>query len=338
MITYSAITKVNKRKHAEGLGLALEKLDPAPSGVGVFELEDGSGEWEVGAYFIEKPDEISLLLLENAFDAGGFVISKIPETDWVAKVKRELSPVEAGRFFVCGKHDLKKTPTDRVGLLIEASMAFGTGHHGTTKGCLLALDKILLEVTNLKNVIEATINKTDNLDIGKLKRNFVTNSSCGICGKTSLDSIEVLKNDKLDLSFPKIKEDIILKSPSLLMNEQSEFAKTGGIHASALIDEAGKVIATREDVGRHNALDKLLGHSIQNGLLDPKVQFIACSGRLNFELVQKGLMANIGIMAGVGAPTSLAVDLAKRFDMTLLGFVKESGFNIYSNKDRIILG
>ena len=191
---------------------------------------------------------------------------------------------------------------------------------------------------NLHNTIEATINKTDNLDIGKLKRNFVTNSSCGVCGKTSLDSIEVLKNDKLDLSFPKIKEDIILKSPNLLMNEQSEFAKTGGIHASALIDEAGKVIATREDVGRHNALDKLLGHSIQNGLLDPKVQFIACSGRLNFELVQKGLMANIGIMAGVGAPTSLAVDLAKRFDMTLLGFVKESGFNIYSNKDRIILG
>ena len=191
---------------------------------------------------------------------------------------------------------------------------------------------------NLHNTIEATINKTDNLDIGKLKRNFVTNSSCGVCGKTSLDSIEVLKNDKLDLSFPKIKEDIILKSPGLLMNEQSEFAKTGGIHASALIDESGKVIATREDVGRHNALDKLLGHSIQNGLLDPKVQFIACSGRLNFELVQKGLMANIGIMAGVGAPTSLAVDLAKRFDMTLLGFVKESGFNIYSNKDRIILG
>ena len=118
MITYSAITKVNKRKHAEGLGLALEKLDPAPSGVGVFELEDGSGEWEVGAYFIEKPDEISLLLLENAFDAGWFVISKIPETDWVAKVKRELSPVEAGRFFVCGNMILKKRQlTDLVCLL-----------------------------------------------------------------------------------------------------------------------------------------------------------------------------------------------------------------------------
>ena len=191
---------------------------------------------------------------------------------------------------------------------------------------------------NLKNIIEATINKTDNIEIGKLKRNFVTNSSCGVCGKTSLDSIEVIKNNKMDLSYPQIKEEIILRSPKLLMNEQSEFAKTGGIHASALVDNNGKDVATREDVGRHNALDKLIGYTITNNLLNPQKQFIACSGRLNFELVQKGLMANIGVMAGVGAPTSLAIDLAKRFDMTLLGFVKENSFNIYSNKNRIVLG
>ena len=190
---------------------------------------------------------------------------------------------------------------------------------------------------NLQNIIEATINKIDNLEIGKLKRNFITNSSCGVCGKTSLDSLEVIKTEKLELSYPQIKEEVILKSPELLMNEQSEFTKTGGIHASALIDENGKIIATREDVGRHNALDKLIGYTITNKLLNSKQQFIACSGRLNFELVQKGLMANIGIMAGVGAPTSLAIDLAKRFDMTLLGFVKENSFNIYANKDRVIL-
>jgi len=190
---------------------------------------------------------------------------------------------------------------------------------------------------NLKNVIEATINNTNNLDIGKLKRNFLTNSSCGVCGKTSLDSIEVMKKEKLDLSFPQIKEEIIIKSPNLLINKQSEFAKTGGIHASALIDENGQVIATREDVGRHNALDKLIGHTLYKNIINPKKQFIACSGRLNFELVQKGLMANIGLMAGVGAPTSLAIDLAKRFDMTLLGFVKEESFNIYSNISRVIL-
>ncbi len=191
---------------------------------------------------------------------------------------------------------------------------------------------------NLQNIIEATINKTDNLEIGKLKRNFVTNSSCGVCGKTSLDSIEVIKTNKMNLSYPQIKEEIILRSPKLLMNEQSEFAKTGGIHASALVDENGKVVTTREDVGRHNALDKLIGYTINNNILNPKKQFIACSGRLNFELVQKGLMTNIGVMAGVGAPTSLAIDLAKRFDMTLLGFVKENSFNIYSNKNRIVLG
>ena len=190
---------------------------------------------------------------------------------------------------------------------------------------------------NIQNKIEATIDNIKNIDIGKLKRNFLTNSSCGVCGKASLDTIEVIKNDKLNLSFPKIQKKIIMKSPELLMSEQSEFSKTGGIHASSLIDDSGKVIVTREDVGRHNALDKLIGYAHKKKLIDNRSQFIACSGRLNFELVQKGLMSNIGIMAGVGAPTSLAIDLAKRFEMTLLGFVKNNSFNIYTKKERIIL-
>ena len=154
MLTYSAITKVKDKERAEGLGVALEKLNPSPMGVGVFELEDGSGEWEVGAYFHDKPDEISILILENAFEAAGFAISEIPEIDWVAKVKRELSPVEAGRFLVFGKHDLKKLPKNRLGLLIEASMAFGTGHHGTTKGCLLALNNLLEKGKKIDDVID----------------------------------------------------------------------------------------------------------------------------------------------------------------------------------------
>ena len=190
---------------------------------------------------------------------------------------------------------------------------------------------------NIQNKIEATIDNIKNIDIGKLKRNFLTNSSCGVCGKASLDTIEVIKNDKLNLSFPKIQKKIIMKSPELLMSEQSEFSKTGGIHASSLIDDSGKVIVTREDVGRHNALDKLIGYTHRKKLIDNHSQFIACSGRLNFELIQKGLMSNIGIMAGVGAPTSLAIDLAKRFEMTLLGFVKNNSFNIYTNKERIII-
>ena len=190
---------------------------------------------------------------------------------------------------------------------------------------------------NIQNKIEATINDTKNIEIDKIKRNFLMNSSCGVCGKTSLDTVEVIKNDKLDLSFPIIDKKIILKSPELLMSKQSEFSKTGGIHASSLIDKDGNVIATREDVGRHNALDKLIGYVHKKKLIDNHSQFIACSGRLNFELIQKGLMSNIGIMVGVGAPTSLAIDLAKRFGMTLLGFVKKNSFNIYTNKERIIL-
>ena len=109
---------------------------------------------------------------------------------------------------------------------------------------------------------------------------------------------------------------------------QSEFSKTGGIHASGLFDSNGKLIELREDVGRHNALDKLVGCALKNNQLDPKTQFITCSGRLNFELVQKVLMTDIGIMIGVGAPTSLAIDLANKFDITLIGFVKLSLIHI----------
>ena len=190
---------------------------------------------------------------------------------------------------------------------------------------------------NIQNKIEATIDDIKNIDIGKLKRNFLTNSSCGICGKTTLDTVEVIKNEKLNLSFPKVSKKVLLNSPKLLASQQSEFSKTGGIHASALINLNGDVVATREDVGRHNALDKLIGFSHKNKLIDNSSQFIACSGRLNFELIQKGLMSNIGLMAGVGAPTSLAIDLAKRFGMTLLGFVKNNSFNIYTYKERILL-
>jgi len=190
---------------------------------------------------------------------------------------------------------------------------------------------------SLKNKIIATINNPENVDIDKIKRNFLTNSSCGVCGKTSLDSLEVIKKDKITKSFPKISHEIIMKSPTTLRENQSEFSKTGGIHASGLFSNKGDVVAIREDVGRHNALDKLIGFAIKKKLLNPSNQFLTCSGRLNFELVQKALMANIGILIGVGAPTSLAIDLANKFDMTLVGFVKKDSFNIYSNKERIII-
>ncbi len=143
MPTWTALTILPDKDSAEALGIALETLSPAPVGVGVFELEDGSALWEVGAYFTDPPDDIALALLAAAQGARPFSVSALPETDWVAHVRRELHPVEAGRFFVYGSHDAAALPDDRIGLLIEAAMAFGTGHHGTTKGCLDAFDQLL---------------------------------------------------------------------------------------------------------------------------------------------------------------------------------------------------
>lgn len=142
MPTFTALTTLPGKAAAERLGDAMENLIPEPTGVGVFEIEDGSGLWEVGGYFTETPDDTGLALLAAAMGAKPFVVSELPETDWVAHVRRELSPVAAGRFFVYGSHDADKVPGDCEPLLIEAAMAFGTGHHGTTLGCLRALDRL----------------------------------------------------------------------------------------------------------------------------------------------------------------------------------------------------
>ena len=190
---------------------------------------------------------------------------------------------------------------------------------------------------NIQNKILATLNNSQNVNIAKIKRDFLTNSSCGVCGKSSLDALEIIKKEKPSLSEPKITKNVIIQSPDILRNNQSEFSKTGGIHASGLFDRNGKLISIREDVGRHNALDKLIGNILKSNQLDPTTQFITCSGRLNFELVQKVLMTNIGIMIGVGAPTSLAIDLANKFDMTLIGFVKGDSFNIYTNNQKVTI-
>ena len=154
MPTFTALTTLPEKQAAQALGVAMERLDPEPMGVGVFELEDGSGLWEVGGYFTECPDETALAILTAAFNAAPFAVSQLPETDWVAKVKRELKPVEAGRFFVYGSHDADQVPADRIALLIEAAMAFGTGHHGTTLGCLRALDRLAAGGFEGKNVID----------------------------------------------------------------------------------------------------------------------------------------------------------------------------------------
>ncbi len=145
MATWSALTTLPGEPGADALAAAMERMEPEPVGVGMFEIEDGSGLWEVGAYFLEPPPGAVLDLLAAAFGARPFALSELPDIDWVAKVRRELAPVEAGRFFVFGSHDADRVPEGRVALQIEATVAFGTGHHGTTLGCLLAFDRLLGE-------------------------------------------------------------------------------------------------------------------------------------------------------------------------------------------------
>ncbi|MEM9522430.1 MAG: 50S ribosomal protein L11 methyltransferase [Pseudomonadota bacterium] len=145
MPTFTALTTLMGEAPAKAMGEAMERLDPEPVGVAVSQVEDGSGLWEVGGYFPEDPDRAGLALLAVTYGAGDFAVSELPETDWVAKVRRELPPVVAGRFFVHGGHDVDKVPEGSVALLIEAALAFGTGHHATTLGCLRALDRLLAQ-------------------------------------------------------------------------------------------------------------------------------------------------------------------------------------------------
>jgi ribosomal protein L11 methyltransferase len=141
MATYTALTTLDSEAAAQALAAAMEALHPAPTGVGVLEIEDGSGQREVGGYFTEPPDQAGLALLAVIHGARPFAVSRVEDRDWVAQVRRELTPVEAGRFILYGGHDEDRIGVNRWGLKIEAAMAFGTGHHGTTRGCLLLLER-----------------------------------------------------------------------------------------------------------------------------------------------------------------------------------------------------
>lgn len=154
METWTALTTLGDRERAKALGRALESLDPEPTGIGVIMLEDGRGTCEVGGYFADAPDEIALALLAAAHGAAEFTVSKLPDVDWVARVRRELAPVDAGRFRVICGSGIETVPEGRILIRIQSSMAFGTGHHGTTLGCLKALDRLARNGTIIRKVAD----------------------------------------------------------------------------------------------------------------------------------------------------------------------------------------
>ena len=289
MLTYTALTTLSEKSRAEALGEALEGLEPSPTGVGVFEVEDGKGLWEVGGYFLEVPNDINLALLAAAYGAKPFVISEVPDQDWVAKVRRELPPVEAGRFFVYGSHDAEHLPADRIGLLIEAAMAFGTGHHGTTLGCLRAFDRLLDQNYIFNNVLDlgcgtavlamaaaraSSINviasDIDSIAVEVANANIVANDL--INRVTCIESIGfnadyLLNAAPFDLIFANIlKGPLIDLAPDIARN-----LKTRGIVvlSGILIEQAAEILGVyeaqgislleREDIGEWVALTLLRG-------------------------------------------------------------------------------
>ena len=163
----------------------------------------------------------------------------------------------------------------------------------------------------------------------RLSRYVYTTSSCGICGEASLEQVRAVNTPPL-VGKPRLTDEYFLKLPEKMRDQQVTFASTGGLHAAALFDAAGNLVALREDVGRHNAMDKLVGTLLLSDRLPASDAVVLVSGRASFELVQKALMAGIPVLAALSAPSSLAIDLAREFGMTLVGFLRDGGYNIYA--------
>ncbi|GAB4197415.1 MAG: formate dehydrogenase accessory sulfurtransferase FdhD [Thermoflexibacter sp.] len=186
------------------------------------------------------------------------------------------------------------------------------------------------------NIVKVELQAEVSVELARLQRNFFTTSSCGICGKSSIENIQQTLWYELSPQVPIFHAKTILGLVQKVKNAQTNFKYTGGVHASALFDEKGTLIMIREDVGRHNALDKAIGAMLAQGKLPLSNYLLWVSGRISFELIQKALMAGIPCLVAVGAPSSLAVDMARASGMTLVGFTKEDRFNIYSGEQRII--
>jgi ribosomal protein L11 methyltransferase len=290
MPIYTALTTLEGEAAARALSAALERMDPEPYGVGIFDIEDGSGRWEVGGYFHEEPDGIILEILATAFGAASFAVSEVPEVDWVARVQRELHPVDAGRFFVYGSHDRARVPPGRVALEIEASMAFGTGHHATTLGCLLAFDALyeagvrpanvadigagtaVLAMAAAKMLPEARILASD-IDPVAVEVSRVNLAVNGLEGRVTcveaagFDHVTIRKAAPFDLVFANI-----LKGPLVeLSPDMARHVAPGGrvilsgllvVQAESVIDAyvtSGFRLHSRNDLGEWSALVLLRG-------------------------------------------------------------------------------
>lgn len=192
-----------------------------------------------------------------------------------------------------------------------------------------------LDKTAQQNVILIDLHPDLAINFEQFSRHFYTSSSCGVCGKASIDMVQTSTCFLLPPSHPKIAISTLYQLPEQLLKAQAVFEHTGGIHAAGLFTTEGNLIDIKEDVGRHNALDKLIGQAFLKNKIPLKNEILVVSGRASFELIQKALMAGIAIIAAIGAPSSLAVELAEEYGMTLIGFLKKDRMNVYGGEERL---
>lgn len=219
-----------------------------------------------------------------------------------------------------------------AGFLFTEGIIKSAAEVADVKHCYIACNE------NRENVIQVSLKENIIPDLHTTDRNFYTTSSCGVCGKSSINSIRTVNQyQSSDHDLNCVSASVLYTLPDVLRAHQDIFEQTGGLHASALFSAQGEFLMVREDVGRHNALDKLIGAALTNNWLPLNNKVLLLSGRASFELVQKAAMAGINIIAAVGAPSTLAVQLADEFNITLCGFLRGQRFNIYTSPKRIIL-
>jgi FdhD protein len=197
-------------------------------------------------------------------------------------------------------------------------------------------DRNSIEGIDLGADSSITITVAGKLDLQRLERHFYTSSSCGVCGKASLQALQMNREIRLDPSRPRHSVEFLVRTPGIVREKQSIFERTGGLHAAALFDPDRNLIRICEDIGRHNAVDKLIGAELLAGRTDFSDLLLFVSGRAGFELIQKSIMSGIPFMVAVGAPSSLSVELAREYGSTLVGFLRENRFNLYSGSDRVL--
>jgi FdhD protein len=228
-----------------------------------------------------------------------------------------------------------RTPGDDFDLAAGFLVSEGVLHHADDVLGIRYCAGATADGSNTYNVVDIALADGVKAPDASLERNFYTTSSCGLCGKASLDAVRTTAAWTVDQDPLHVDHDTLTSLPDTLRAAQRVFDTTGGLHAAGLFNTQGELLCLREDVGRHNAVDKVIGHALREGLIPLRDHILMVSGRASFELVQKAVMAGIPLLAAVSAPSSLAVDLAEESGLTLIGFLRGTSMNVYTGAERL---